>query len=377
MFAEIKAHRKARVTDTPVNAEALLPDGPYDLWREGEASRFASQLAGAFARYPHLPKVLRPKLVTETVLTGVRDGLFVARCPRPDGSFRTWWREDVDSVAAVDAALEIVLPEKARLARLNEESLAPGQLPDLWEFANDSGHTLSVATLLKYFAGGHVATIPKEGYEEYASIPACPRDTVLEAVHRAIEHGIIWMTNPPATSWKEPVPAGALSNKATLHPPPPAVTPQNLTKEAVPAAWQDDRTNGLALTQALSQKRSTALPWGIVRDGIGAAVNSRWLVLVEGSGPYDCEYGQAAQVILKRPPAQPPSPARGGRVHQATLDASQIQDLADEVPDLLAAAGGSELRFHVGVTLEGDVTVQARSEVDAVLARVSSELKSG
>lgn len=65
-----------------MNAEALLPDGPYNLWREGEESRFASQLAGAFARYPHLPKVLRPKLVTETVLAGVRDGLFVARLPR-------------------------------------------------------------------------------------------------------------------------------------------------------------------------------------------------------------------------------------------------------------------------------------------------------
>jgi len=379
LFAEIKAHRKARITDTPVNAEALLPDGPYDLWRQGEESRFASQLAGAFARYPHLPKVLRPKLVTETVLAGVRDGLFVARLPRPDSTYRTWWREDVDSVAATDAALEIVLPEKARLARLNEELLAPGRLPDLWESANGGGHVLSVATLLKYFSGGHVATISKEGYEEYASIPACPADTVLEAVGRATERGITWMTNPPATSWKEPVPAGALSDKATLHPPPPAVTPQNLTREAVPAAWQDDRTNGVALTQALSQERSTALPWGIVRDGIGAAVNTRWLVLADGSGPYDCEYGQAAQVVLKRPPAQEPSPssANGGTAHQATLDASQIQDLADEVPDLLAAAGGSELRFHIAVTLDGEVTEESRSEVDAVLARVSSKLTSG
>ena len=378
LFAEIKGHRKARITDTPVNAEALLPNGPYDLWRDGEESRFASQLAGAFARYPHLPKVLRPKLVTETVLAGVRDGLLVARLLRPDGSYRTWWRENVDSVAATDAALEIVLPEKARLARLNEELLAPGELPDLWESANGGGHKLSVATLLNYFAGGHVAKIPKEGYDEYASIPACRSDTVLNAVGKGIERGIIWMTNPPATSWKEPVPAGALSDKATLHPPPPAVTPQNLTREAVPAAWEGDRTNGLALTQVLSQERSTALPWGIVRDGIGAAVNSRWLVLADGSGPYDCEYSQAAKVILKRPPADPPPPpATGGKAHQATLDASQVQDLADEVPGLLAAAGGSELRFHVGVTLEGEVTEKARSEVDAVLERVSENLKSG
>ena len=101
-------------------------------------------------------------------------------------------------------------------------------------------------------------------------------------------------------------------------------------------------------------------------------------MLADGSGPYDCEYSQAGQVILERPPADPPPPAAtGGKAHQAKLDPSRIQDLADEVPDLLAAAGGSELWFHVGVTLEGEVTEKARSEVDAVLARVSENLKSG
>ena len=139
LFAEVKAHRKARMTDTPVNAEALAPDGPYDLWREGEESRFANQLSESFARYPHLPKVLRPKLVTDTVLAGVRQGVFVARLARPDGTTRTWWREPVDTVAAEDAALEIVLPEKARLATLNPSLLAPGTLPDLWEPAKDDG----------------------------------------------------------------------------------------------------------------------------------------------------------------------------------------------------------------------------------------------
>ena len=55
LFEEIKGHRKSRITDTPVNAEALAPDGPYDLWRGGEESRFANQLAESFARFPYLP----------------------------------------------------------------------------------------------------------------------------------------------------------------------------------------------------------------------------------------------------------------------------------------------------------------------------------
>ena len=377
LFAEIKAHRKARITDTPVNAEALLPDGPYDLWQEGEESRFASQLAGAFARYPRLPKVLKPKLVTDTVLAGVRDGLFVARLGRPDGSERTWWRESVDAEAAGDAALEIVLSEKARLARLGEGLLAPGQLPGLWDEAADgAGQVLPVATLLEYFAGGHVATIPREGYDDYAPIPACPADAVLEAVRRAVERGIVWMTNPPATSWKEPVPVGTLNANATLRPPPAAVTPQNLAAEAIPAAWRDNRTNGLALTQALSQERSAAVPWGLVREGIGAAVNSRWVVLAQGSAPIDSAYDQAARVVLERPKKAPPVVPPATQQPPAVLDVSQLQDLADKAADLLAAVGGAELRFHIGVSVKGDVTDKARTEVDATLAEVSEDLKS-
>ncbi|MYB97271.1 MAG: ATP-binding protein [Gemmatimonadetes bacterium] len=172
LFEEIKGDRKARIKDTPVNAEALVPGGPYDLWREGEESRFANQLAESFARYPHLPKVLRPNLVTDTVLAGVRQGLFVARQPRPDGSNRTWWREPVDPVAVEDKALEIVLPEKARLASLNPGLLAPGNLPDLWKPAtDDAGQRLRVATLLEYFSGSRVATNSTRGLRRAGGNP--------------------------------------------------------------------------------------------------------------------------------------------------------------------------------------------------------------
>ena len=375
LFADIKAHRKARMTDTPVNAEALAPDGPYDLWREGEDSRFANQLSESFARYPHLPKVLRPKLVTDTVLAGVQQGFFVARLTRPDGTTRTWWREQVDPVASEDAALEIVLPERARLESLNASLLAPERLPDLWEPAEDDGsQALPVAKLLEYFAGGHVATIPQEGYDEYASIPACEPDTVLDAVSAAVERGTVWLTNPPATSWKEPVPLGALNENAVLRPPPEACTPQDLTRESVPVAWRKNRTTGLALTQALSQQRAVPVPWGLVRDGIGAAVNGRWLVLTDASAPVQSAYDQAARVVLERPrgDAPPPSPSAP---ETATLDVSQLQDLAERGGELLAAVGGAELSFRVGVGLKGEVTDNTRERVDAILAGVADDLK--
>ena len=229
------------------------------------------------------------------------------------------------------------------------------------------------------FSGRHTVRIPREGYDDYVTIPACPQEAVLEAVGQAVEHGIVWLINTPATAWKEALPAASLNEKAGLHSPPDAVTPQDLMADTIPAMWKDHRTNDMALIQALSHERSTLLPWGIVRDGIGAAVNNRWLVLAEGSGPCDCEYGQAVQLILKQPKvpeSQPlPSPPSGTRTN--VLDAFQIQDLADQVSDLLAAAGGNELRFYVGVKLEGEVTEKTHAKVDAVRARVFGKLKSG
>jgi len=39
LFATIKADKRVRILETAISAEALLPDGPYNLWQEGETSR--------------------------------------------------------------------------------------------------------------------------------------------------------------------------------------------------------------------------------------------------------------------------------------------------------------------------------------------------
>ena len=375
LFEEIKNHGKARIVDTPVNPEALLPDGPYRLWEEGDDARLANQLSEAFARFPQLPKVLKPALVADTVLKGVRDGLLAARLKRPDGSVRTWWREDVESVAATDDQLEIVLPAKARLARLNHRLLKPGTLPGLWVGGNeDAFEPLAVNALLKYFAGGHVATIARDGYEDHLPIPFCPSDIVVEAVAEAVTDGTLWVTNPPATVWKEPVPAGTLSPNAVLRPAPEPVPAQDLTEEVLAEAWSKNRTNGLALTQALCQKRSAMVPWGVVRDGITAAVNARWLVQTEDSGPIECTYDQAGRVILEKPKLghEPPPPAPAPAV---ILDVTQMQDLVDRAPGLLAAIGAAELRFGVQVSASDQVADEDREQVNGILGEVSPGLK--
>ena len=127
LFPQIKNDERSRIKETAVDAEALLPGGPYNLWREDEDARFVKDLAAPFARDPRLPKLLDTRILLSTVLQGVERGLLVARLVRPDGTRRTWWREPVESAAAADPALEAVLPEKAQLESLHVPLLGPGR----------------------------------------------------------------------------------------------------------------------------------------------------------------------------------------------------------------------------------------------------------
>ncbi len=373
LFSEIKGDERSRIRETPVDAEALLPDGPYDLWREGEEARFVKDLAGAFARYPHLPKVLRPQVVRETVLQGVERGLLVARLARPDGSARTWWREPVDAESVDDSALEVVLPGAAELGRLDPVLLEPGKLAGLWP---DGGREVEFTALLEYFGGDFTVTVPREGYDDVVEIPGCSPSVVEEFVCRAVKQGFVWLRNGPTSVWKEEVPYGVLDERAVLLPPPEGLTPHELVEEALPGAWRDGDTSGWALSQALSQARGEQVPWGLLREGIANAVVSRWLEVAEGSTSAGSE-NAAALKLRRTTDAQTPEPSPDVRVGAALLEANELQDLADRLPDLLSASAGCGLKFRVRVELGEDAPAEARSELNELLREVSDDLKAG
>ena len=88
---------------------ALLPDGPYDLWQEGDKLRRVKDLAGAFAQMPHLPKMLNASAIVDTLVDGCVAGDFVLQLKRPDKTVRTWWRSRPDDEALKDPDLEVVL----------------------------------------------------------------------------------------------------------------------------------------------------------------------------------------------------------------------------------------------------------------------------
>lgn len=57
-FTTIKNDKRARIQDSAITPEAVLPDGPYSLWTGNEKSRRVKDLSGAFAQMPRLPKML-------------------------------------------------------------------------------------------------------------------------------------------------------------------------------------------------------------------------------------------------------------------------------------------------------------------------------
>ena len=382
LFATIKADRRARIQETAINAEALLPGGPYDLWREDEPSRRVKDLAGAFAEHPRLPKMLRTQDILATIDRGVRDGLFVASLPRPDGTARTWWRTPVDEGSRAEPALELRLPGGATLSDLDPGVLLLGVLPELW-----TGESITVAHAIDYFAGGRTVMAPREGYEEPVDIPACPPTAVEAAVAEAVRHGRLWLLNGPASFQGEPLPAGVLTPAATLRAPLDPLPVQRLMPDAATDAWQDGEANVLALSVALAAQEGRSIPWTVLRRAVEDAIASRWLETTPASGAWPCDVGAAGAVSLRPPAGFDPTSVTSvtptgvktaaGYGSSAVLDPTALQDLVDALPEIVKAAAGLPLEFRLDVTLGAsvkDVETSTLASIDELLRGVSPDL---
>ena len=382
LFPTIKADRRARVQDTAISAEAMLPGGPYDLWRTDEPSRRVKDLAGAFAENPKLPKMLRRKEILDTIDQGVLDGIFVASLVRPDKSIKTWWRTRIDEAARGEPSLELFLADTAMLSELDPNALVPGGLPKLW-----AAESVAVADVVAYFAGGRTVIAQRDGYEEPVAIPACPRAAVEAAISEAVRQGILWLVNGPASFQSEPLPPGVLTDSARLRAPMPPVSVDRLTQDSLPDAWKDGRSSALALLTALSVQLGAPLPWSVLRRAIEDALDTRWLALTPDCGPWPCEAAGAAAVTLQEPEAGLMgvpvgedgllSVPKGARTGSADLEPGELQDLVDVLPEVITAAAGVPLRFHVRVTLGdgADVPSEPVKAVNELLEGIKSDFR--
>ncbi|MAT38150.1 MAG: hypothetical protein CL946_00955, partial [Ectothiorhodospiraceae bacterium] len=378
-FTIIKNDPRSRIQDSSIAAEALLPEGPYDLWRTGETSRRVKDLSGSFAQLPHLPKMLKSQAITDTLVEGCQVGAFVLRLTRPDGSARTWWYSAPDDVALTDAALELVLSEAAELAEMEPSLLTPQQLPDLWK--SDS---ISVQTVIDYFNGSNVVQVQRDGYEEPLQIPKASDAVVKSSISKAVESGILWLTNGPASILKEPIPAGVLTEESKIQKPPATIAAAEILPENLPQAWENEVATGLSITTAFSQKFGQTLPWKTVFDVIDASLRARFTELDPKSANWPCDFPSAQGLMLRVASGVNAGPAGGVResgavpnslIAHAELEPAAIQDLGDIMPQILELKTKANVPLVFRVQIEiGDKDTQPDGDTIRALNQLLQDI---
>lgn len=383
LFTTIKGDPNSRIRETAITAEALLPEGPYDLWREGETSRRVKDLVGAFAQFPHLPKMLNRKAILDTLVNGCRNGTFVLVQVRPDQSRRTFWREPIDESALDDPALEVMLPEAATLESLDYSLLAPNVLPSLW-----TSDSISLAGLRNYFSGSFAAKVDVSGYEETVPIPRVEDPVIINAVRDAVKNGVLWLIDGPTSLLNEEVPMGYPTESSVLLAPPDPIPPLDIIPDKLPNAWSDGTSTALTIASALSSIKGKTLPWVTVRRAIDEALRMRLIERTEDSGQWPCGFEEAAharfRVAVEAPHAVPNQVKEGKaeipygtRVAESELRPDEIQSLAEAMGDLLKATAGLTLKFRLRIELsgKGEIPNETVSKINEVLEDVADGLR--
>lgn len=371
LFEQIKQDNRARIQETAVSAEAILPGGPYDLWRAGDTARRLKDLVGAFASVPALPKMLNTEGIWDTVKQGMESGLIVLRAMRPDRSVRTWWRESIGSEEMRESSLEVVLPEAAELDHLAPPLLVPHQLPNLWPA--DGG--LSQAQLHQYFSGTTVVDIGHEGFSESLAVPKVAERALDDAVTEAVQAGALWLVNGPVSLWREPVPAGVWTAMAKLYAPPTPVGVMDILPAKIPIAWSNDASTGLAIAAALADS-DRPLPWSVVMRALSDAHDAGLIALdTDGhTGPVGAADAGRVRVGLRtNPPPPPPPPPPAGRMRsEQVLKAGELQDLADVVGELLQELAPWEPTLSVTLEVGAAIDPAKRVRISELLRRVKA-----
>ena len=386
LFVTVKGDSRSRIEDNPVSADALLPGGPYDLWRPGETARRIKDLMGAFAQVPKLPKMLRRGEILETLVEGARQGFFVLRQMRPDKSFRTIWRQEVAAAdIEKDPTWEVVLPESAQLEEISASLLTPEGLPELWPASKQ----IAVSDAVNYFAGSKYVTtkrVAADGtlYDESVPIPSAKTEAVQAGVKAAVEAGKLWLVSGVASICGEPIPTGVLTDKALLYPPPEPIDVNRLTPEQMPAAWQGNETTALGLANQLSVAAGKALPWPVVRDAVDGGIRARLLERTADSGPWPCPLSGAGAVKLQRPqnvpvPVTPPPVVTkpGTFTAEAELKTDELMDLGDSLGEVLKTAVPNTLKLSVWIELGGEPKASEAKlkAINTILAKVKKGLE--
>jgi len=365
-----------------------LPEGPYNLWHEGETEYRVNDMEKAFAQFYRLPKMLNRKAIIETLLNGCRDGLFVLRSTRADHSCKTFWYDAPDSTDVKDLNLVVVLPEEAELIGIPSRLLSPGVLPELWSDAE-----LRLQEVFNYFSG--TRRIKGEFEGETKAVPRTERSVVNEAIQAAVKERRLWLLSGRASLLAEDVPVDLLIDDATIQAPPPPLAARDVIPDNLPEAWKGTtETTAREIAEALSRKMGKVLPWLIVRDALTAAFNARFVE--RASGQWPCDYAGAGMVLVRQRAEEAENKVGADEkveVHdpdavykpgvlaaEAVLSVAEIQNLEEEIGALMKAGVdlfGVEPKFSLRIEIMPKTNAEREKveEFNGILREVSRRLR--
>jgi hypothetical protein len=373
LFVTLKSDPRSRLQETKITAAALLPGGPYDLWKEGETLRRVKDLASAFAQHPHLPKMLNATAITDTLVDGCVSGDFVLRLKRPDQTVRTWWRSRPDEDALKDTDMEVVLSTSAELAEIPCTLLRKGVAPGLWEAKTE----LPLSEFHAYFDGGRVVQIDCGGYFEGQQVPRASIKVVSAAIEKAVVDGDLWLVSGQTSLYKESIPAGVLTDMSLLLPTPEPIVAAAILEGNIPAAWKDNKATVAGMLSQLSFQRGKPVPWYLLQQAVDGALRARLVELEAGSASWPCDPSTASKIFLKAVCGS--SGGSGGVPHgestnqnrislHANLQPNELQDLAEELGRIM------DLQAKHGVKIRFNLTVEMTSE-NALKPEAAAELR--
>lgn len=375
LFSTLLQEKELRLFKEKIDAETIMPGGPYAVWPATDDHVQVSTLYQQFARRPNLPKLVSQQAVTNTIADAVARGVLALRYARPDGSAQWFWRTKID-VADWEKTGEAWLPNKVTLNSLNARAVLPESLPGLWP-AEPNGPDL--ATLCSWFDGAHsFQEVTQPGYPpESRSIPQVPVAEVHKAVIQAVKSGDLWLVYGNDSVWQEEPTAMQMDPAAKVLRRPPPLSAIELLPGALKGAWSNESEPKTTVAGLYAElKKAKGNPWppsafiGTLSEGIGRGLIQR----VKGSGPLvsvaadgNVELLVKASAPLPPPPSEPiPGRKLSSRV---ALSAGELQNLAEEVSVLTKSLAGCDVQFEVALTVKTKSGTDL-SEANRVLEKI-------
>ena len=379
LMAALLVEKDLRLFRERMDAEALMPGGPYSVWPHTDPFIRVRDLYAAFGQQAKLPKLMSRQVVLNTIEDAVRRGVLALCCRRSDGSVQWYWRSAIDMVEWEQTA-EAWLPASAKLTNLYPSAVIPDALAGLWP-EDDRGVRLS--EFYTWFDGAHA--FEEKAHQDYPPeprpIPAADYKIVQQAISAAVGNGALWLVYGNDSVFKEKPSTIQLEPDAVLYRPPQPRSAIDFLPPALPGAWSaedEPKTTMRKLYTEIKATRGKPWPEKLFLEGLTAAVAQGFISRLTGSGPLiSLGHDGAVGFIIKEAatpiPHPEPKPPGGRRMtNMASLSVLEVQTLADEVADLSKSLAGCDLIVEARISIKPQPDVDL-AEAEEILTRIKKE----